>query len=174
MVYTARLVCKAANRPWRSFSALQEQAAPCLDLCVLQALNNNPATPGAWDAIHALSYHTYATDFNTIVSHMTSLHQQFGKPIWVTEIASGQDSSMEQNIALMNQFVPWANSQSWVERYFWNQAVSSCCISLQLCCGIAVVSGYANVLCVLHPMHGSLQLQVPKCCQQCCLMTQQL
>ena len=65
-------------------------------------------------------------------------------------------------MALMNQFVPWANSQTWVERYFWNQAVSCRCILLQLCCGIAVVSVLANVLGILHPMHGSLQLQV-KC-----------
>ena len=31
---------------------------------------------------------------------------------------------MAQNVALMEAFVPWANSQSWIERYFWNQAVS--------------------------------------------------
>lgn len=88
-----------------------------------QTLNAN--TPGAWDAIHALNHHTYVTDFATIQSDLTSLYQEFGKPIWVTEIASGSGSSMEQNVALMNQFVPWANSQSWIERYFWNQAVSS-------------------------------------------------
>ncbi|DBA93211.1 TPA: target of Sbf [Trebouxia sp. C0005] len=86
------------------------------------ALNSNSATAGAWDAIHALSYHTYATDLESIISETTSLYQQFGKPIWITEIASGADSSMEANVALMEAFVPWANSQSWIERYFWNQA----------------------------------------------------
>ena len=41
---------------------------------------------------------------------------------------------MADNVALMEAFVPWANSQPWIERYFWNQAVSvltslrcSCC-----------------------------------------------
>lgn len=86
------------------------------------ALNSNSATSGAWDAIHALSYHTYATDLGSIISETTSLYQQFGKPIWITEIASGGGSSMEANVALMEAFVPWANSQPWIERYFWNQA----------------------------------------------------
>ena len=90
----------------------------------MQALNSNSATAGAWDAIHALSYHTYVTDLDSIISETTSLYQQFGKPIWITEIASGGGSSMAQNVALMEAFVPWANSQSWIERYFWNQAVS--------------------------------------------------
>ena len=55
---------------------------------------------------------------------VTSLYQQFDKPIWVTEIASGSSSSAAANLALMEDFVPWANSQPWIERYFWNQAVS--------------------------------------------------
>ena len=88
-----------------------------------QALNSNPETAGAWDAIHALNYHTYSQDINNIISTTTSLYQKFGKPIWVTEIASGGGASMEANVALMNAFVPWANSQPWIERYFWNQAV---------------------------------------------------
>ncbi|KAA6419317.1 MAG: hypothetical protein FRX49_10716 [Trebouxia sp. A1-2] len=86
------------------------------------ALNNNVSTSGAWDAIHALSYHTYATNFESIVNETTSLYEQFGKPIWVTEIASGSNSTMEANVQLMEAFVPWANNQSWIERYFWNQA----------------------------------------------------
>ena len=89
---------------------------------LVQTLNKN--TPGAWDAIHALSYHTYATDLASIQSATNSLHRQFGKPIWITEIAAGGGSSMDANIALMKAFVPWANSQAWIERYFWNQAVS--------------------------------------------------
>ena len=88
---------------------------------VLQTLNKN--TPGAWDAIHAVNYHTYATDLGSIQSATSSLHQQFGKPVWITEIAAGGGASMEANIALMKAFVPWANSQGWIERYFWNQAV---------------------------------------------------
>ena len=32
---------------------------------------------------------------------------------------------MEANVQLMEAFVPWANNQSWIERYFWNQAVSA-------------------------------------------------
>ncbi|KAL3150709.1 hypothetical protein ABBQ32_000496 [Trebouxia sp. C0010 RCD-2024] len=83
-------------------------------------LNKN--TPGAWDAIHALNYHTYAKDLGSIQSATSKLHQQFGKPIWITEIAAGGGASMDANIALMEAFVPWANSQSWIERYFWNQA----------------------------------------------------
>ena len=89
---------------------------------VLQTLNKN--TPGAWDAIHAVNYHTYAKDLGSIQSATSSLHQQFGKPVWITEIAAGGGASMEANIALMKEFVPWANSQGWIERYFWNQAVS--------------------------------------------------
>ena len=92
---------------------------------MLQALDNNTATSGAWDAIHALSFHSYATDLSIIINDTTSLYQQFNKPIWITEIASGADSSAAANLALMEQFVPWANSQPWIERYFWNQAV--CC-----------------------------------------------
>ena len=95
---------------------------------VLQTLNSN--TPGAWDAIHALNYHTYATDLGSIQSATSSLNKQFGKPIWITEIAAGGGASMETNIALMKAFVPWANSQGWVERYFWNQAVSPPCYRL--------------------------------------------
>lgn len=87
-----------------------------------KALNNNASTSGAWDAIHALSYHTYTTNFESIVNETTSLYEQFGKPIWVTEIASGSNSTMEANVQLMETFVPWANNQSWIERYFWNQA----------------------------------------------------
>nr|QOL01295.1 putative extracellular protein TR9_096 [Trebouxia lynnae] len=82
----------------------------------------NANTPGAWDAIHALSYHTYAQDLGSIVSGATSLYQQFGKPIWITEIAAGGGASMQSNVDLMNAFLPWANSQPWIERYFWNQA----------------------------------------------------
>ena len=87
-----------------------------------QTLNQN--TPGAWDAIHALNYHTYAQDLGSIQSATSQLYQQFGKPIWITEIAAGGGASMGTNIALMEAFVPWANSQPWIERYFWNQAVS--------------------------------------------------
>lgn len=90
---------------------------------IVQALDGNPATRGAWETVHALSYHTYATDFDTIVNETTSLHQQFSKPLWITEIASGADSTAAANLALMQRFVPWANSQPWIERYFWNQAV---------------------------------------------------
>ena len=71
-----------------------------------------------------MSYHTYVNDLDSIISETTSLYQQFGKPIWITEIASGNDASMADNVALMSAFVPWANSQPWIERYFWNQAVS--------------------------------------------------
>lgn len=91
----------------------------------MQALNNNASTSGAWDTIHALSYHTYTTNFESIVNETKSLYEQFGKPIWVTEIASGSNSTMEANVQLMEAFVPWANNQSWIERYFWNQAVSA-------------------------------------------------
>lgn len=90
---------------------------------IAQALNDNLATRGAWETIHALSYHSYATDFDTIVNETISLHQQFNKPVWITEIASGADSSAAANLGLMQRFVPWANSQPWIERYFWNQAV---------------------------------------------------
>ena len=95
----------------------------------MQALNNNASTSGAWDAIHALSYHTYTINFESIVNETTSLYQQFGKPIWVTKIASGSNSTMEANVQLMEAFVNWANSQSWIERYFWNQAVSTLVVS---------------------------------------------
>ena len=108
---------------------------------MLQALNNNPATLGAWDAIHALSYHTYATRLDTIIADTTSLYEQFGKPIWISEIASGADSSIAANMALMEEFVPWAENTSWIERYFWNQAVSPLFVlcqqllsHLQACC----------------------------------------
>ena len=90
---------------------------------VLQALIGSAATTGAWQAIHALSYHTYATDLDTIINETTSLHKQFDKPVWITEIAAGSDSTAPANLALMQEFVPWANSQPWIERYFWNQAV---------------------------------------------------
>lgn len=90
----------------------------------MQALNGSAATTSAWEAIHALSYHTYVTDLDTIINETTSLYQQFNKPVWITEIASGSDSTAAANLALMQDFVPSANSQPWIERYFWNQAVS--------------------------------------------------
>lgn len=93
------------------------------DTPVLHVQTLNANTPGAWDAIHALSYHTYAQDLGSIVSATTNLYQQFGKPIWITEIAAGGGASMQANVDLMNAFLPWANSQPWIERYFWNQAV---------------------------------------------------
>lgn len=71
-----------------------------------------------------MSYHTYVTDPDTIIKETTSLYQQFNKPVWITEIASGSDSTAAANLALLQDFVPWANSQPWIERYFWNQAVS--------------------------------------------------
>ena len=40
---------------------------------------------------------------------------------------------MEANVALMEAFVPWANSQPWIERYFWNQAVSLVPWKLTVC-----------------------------------------
>jgi len=70
------------------------------------------------------------------VNETTSLYEQFGKPIWVTEIASGSNSTMETNVQLMEAFVPWANNQSWIERYFWNQAVGS--LEVPWCFGGAV------------------------------------
>ena len=97
----------------------------------MQALNGSAATIGAWEAIHALSYHTYVTDLDTIINETTSLYQRFNKPLWITEIASGADSTAPENLALMQDFVPWANSQPWIERYFWNQAVS--CTADSLC-----------------------------------------
>jgi len=36
----------------------------------------------------------------------------------------------------MEAFVPWANNQSWIERYFWNQAVGS--LEVPWCFGGAV------------------------------------
>ena len=75
-----------------------------------------------WNAIHALNVHTYATDFQNIVSELTTIHEKYGKPIWIGEIAAGSSSSMQNNIDLMHRFVPWAESTSWIERYFWNQA----------------------------------------------------
>lgn len=90
----------------------------------MQALNGSAATKGAWEAIRALSHHTYVTDLDTIINETTSLYQRFNKPLWITEIASGADSTAAENLALMQDFVPWANSQPWIERYFWNQAVS--------------------------------------------------
>lgn len=56
----------------------------------MQALGGNAASKGAWEAIHALSYHTYATDFDTIVNETISLYQQFRKPVWITELLQGQ------------------------------------------------------------------------------------
>ena len=114
---------------WRWADYLSDRLSVCLTDCLtdclsVQALINNESTAGAWDAIHALSYHTYTTDFNSIINETTSLYQQFSKPIWITEIASGSNSTMQANVALMQAFIPWANKQSWIERYFWNQAVS--------------------------------------------------
>lgn len=75
-----------------------------------------------WNAIHALNYHTYATDSQTIIGKVTSLYNKYQKPIWITELAAGGSSSKEENLALMEDFIPWAESSSMVERYFWNQA----------------------------------------------------
>lgn len=74
-----------------------------------------------WAAIHALNYHTYATDFSNIVAALTNLYARYGKTIWIGEIAAG-GGSMNDNVNLMEQFVPWAESTDWIERYFWNQA----------------------------------------------------
>ena len=98
----------------------------------MQALHGRAATTGAWEAIHALSYHTYVTELDTIINETTSLYQRFNKPVWITEISSGSDSTAAANLALMQGFVPWANSQPWIERYFWNQAVS-CTADRSLC-----------------------------------------
>jgi len=48
---------------------------------------------------------------------------------------------MEANVALMEAFVPWANSQSWIERYFWNQAVSLVPWELKICVNLAQSAG---------------------------------
>lgn len=83
----------------------------------MQALHGSAGTTDAWEAIHALSYHTYVTDLDTIINGTTSLHQQFDKPVWIIEIASGSDSTAAANLALMQDFVPWATSQPWIQRY---------------------------------------------------------
>jgi len=53
---------------------------------------------------------------------------------------------MEANVALMEAFVPWANSQSWIERYFWNQAVSLVPRKLTVCVNLAQSAGSAERL----------------------------
>ena len=78
----------------------------------------------AWNNIHGLSYHTYQTSLSGIQNDLNSLYSTYGKPIWVTEIADGSGSSMAANQQLMTQFVTWAASRTWIERVFWNQAVS--------------------------------------------------
>ncbi len=54
-------------------------------------------------------------------------------------------------MALMEAFVPWANSQSWIERYFWNQAVSLVPWKLTICVMLLLEPG--NRLCVLKVEH---------------------
>lgn len=120
----------------------------------MQALNGSAATTGAWEAIHALSYHTYVTDLDTIINETTSLHQQFNKPVWITEIASGSDSTAAANLALMQGFVPWANSRPWIERYFWNQAVS-CTADRFLCTSTSPSSPMTPCTCTRQPAQRS-------------------
>ena len=58
-------------------------------------------------------------------AELTSLHNTYGKPIWITEVAAGNSASVAQNQQLMIQLVQWAAGQPWIERVFWNQAVST-------------------------------------------------
>ena len=78
----------------------------------------------AWNSIHGLSYHTYQQSFSAVQAELISLHNTYGKPIWITEIAAGNGASVAQNQQLMTQLVQWAAGQPWIERAFWNQAVS--------------------------------------------------
>ena len=87
---------------------------------LIQAIGN-----AAWGNIHGLSYHTYLNDLTVIQSQLTMLYAQYNKPIWVTEIASGNGASADANRQLMVSFTNWAKDKPWIERIFWNQAVSS-------------------------------------------------
>lgn len=79
----------------------------------------------AWAQIHGLSYHTYLNDVTQVESQLNMLYARYGKPIWVTEIASGSGASMAANQQLMISFTTWAQDKPWIERIFWNQAVST-------------------------------------------------
>ena len=91
----------------------------CCAWLLLQAIG-----AAAWTNIHGLSYHTYQQSFSAVQAELTSLHNTYGKPIWITEVAAGNSASVAQNQQLMVQLVQWAAGQSWIERVFWNQAVS--------------------------------------------------
>ncbi|KAL3160489.1 hypothetical protein ABBQ32_010800 [Trebouxia sp. C0010 RCD-2024] len=77
-----------------------------------------------WAKIHGLSYHTYLNDVTQVESQLNMLYAQYGKPIWVTEIASGSGASMAANQQLMISFTTWAQDKPWIERVFWNQATA--------------------------------------------------
>ncbi|KAI0692652.1 glycosyl hydrolase catalytic core-domain-containing protein [Cytidiella melzeri] len=71
--------------------------------------------------IDALAIHVYETDPQVAINFVTNYHNQFGKPVWITEIAcqnfGGGAQCTEDNIwTFWTTIMEWASATSWVEK----------------------------------------------------------
>ncbi|PIV97625.1 MAG: hypothetical protein COZ16_08640 [Flavobacteriaceae bacterium CG_4_10_14_3_um_filter_31_253] len=63
--------------------------------------------------------------FNRFKNYLTSVHNRFGKPIWITEFNANINRSNAINLEFMKLALPYLESLDYVERYAWFQPFSN-------------------------------------------------
>ncbi|KAG8940211.1 hypothetical protein FRC03_005674 [Tulasnella sp. 419] len=73
--------------------------------------------------IDAIGAHIYTTDIEAFKTYLTRVHNEYGRPVWVTEwacmnFAKGQGScTRDQAFAFNGAAIDWMNSQWWIEKF---------------------------------------------------------
>ncbi|KAH7889220.1 glycosyl hydrolase catalytic core-domain-containing protein [Phlebopus sp. FC_14] len=74
--------------------------------------------------IDAVAFHFYGTDPKALISHATTLHDAYNKPIWITEFAdqnfsgAGGQASMDEIYAFQPVVTRFVDETPWVEAAF--------------------------------------------------------
>ncbi len=71
-----------------------------------------------------LTVHSYIRDPNSFLHYVDSVHDNYGKPLWITEFApTDWQSPTKVSVAEVEKFIniviPGLNSRSYVQRYSW-------------------------------------------------------
>jgi len=73
-----------------------------------------------WDGMAA---HIYANDAQKMIDYLTTLHNTFNMPLWVTEFAcqsftSDPQCDENQTFAFMSTVTQWMDETEWIQMYF--------------------------------------------------------
>jgi len=81
--------------------------------------------PDCEDDVDFLNLHYYGIDAQNFIDYVTQMHSQFGKDIWVTEVAcenfsgSGGQADQDQVNAFLDTITHWMDTTDYVKMYFW-------------------------------------------------------